>query len=168
MDTIGPAVRKIWADRPRPEKQIEIHDFGPVPSSPRLSIIIPIYGRWDFIEYQLALFAGDPEMREHELLYMIDDPKIFEAVLLYARNIQPMFDVPFRVLYGHDNFGYAGANNAAASVAPGSSCCCSTPTSCRRSPGGQAACWTRSQASTMPARPAFACSTTTARSNTPE
>ena len=119
MDTVGPAISRVWANRPRPDKQIEIHDFGPVPNEPRLSIIVPIYGRWDFIEYQLALFTGDPEMREHELLYMIDDPRIFEAVLLYVRNIQPMFDVPIRVLYGHDNFGFAGANNAGASVARG-------------------------------------------------
>ena len=80
MDTVGPAVRRSGRTGRGPKKQIEVHDFGPVPSDPRLSIIVPIYGRWDFIEYQLALFAGDPEMREHELLYMIDDPKIFEAV----------------------------------------------------------------------------------------
>ena len=167
MDTVGPAISQVWANRPRPDKQIEIHDFGPIPSEPRLSIIVPIYGRWDFIEYQLALFAGDPEMREHELLYMIDDPRIFEAVLLYARNIQPMFDVPFRVLYGHDNFGFAGANNAGASVARGELLLLLNSDVVPKEPGGRAGCWTPSQSSTTPAWPVCGCSTTTARSSTP-
>lgn len=119
MDTVGDAVRRVWDTRPKPAGNVEAFDFGPVPEDPKLSIIVPIYGRWDFIEYQLALFSRDPEMRQHELLYMIDDPEIFDTVMFYARASHPAFEVPFRIVYGHDNFGYAGANNAAASVARG-------------------------------------------------
>ena len=119
LDTVGDAVRRVWEARPKPTRNVEAFDFGPVPEDPKLSIIVPIYGRWDFIEYQLALFSRDPEMREHEILYMIDDPEIFDTVMFYARASHPAFEVPFRLVYGHENFGYAGANNAAASVARG-------------------------------------------------
>lgn len=119
MDRVGPAVEKIWDARPRYRGSTDTLDFGSVPDQPKLSIIVPIYGRWDFIEYQLALFANDPQMVEHELIYVIDDPAIFESVQLHMRSIEPLFEVPFRLHFEHENLGFAGANNAGARIARG-------------------------------------------------
>ncbi len=116
---IGPAVERLWRARARIEPRIDQYPFGPQPRAPELSIVVPIYGRWDFIEYQLALFRKDPDFQRHELLYVIDDPQIFEAVLLHMRNLYPLFEVPFRIVYAHENRGFAGANNVGAACASG-------------------------------------------------
>src|SRR5690606_14879901 len=117
---VGPAVEALWASRPRSSAQaIDDITIGDPPARPALSIIVPIYGRWDFIEYQLALFRGDAEMAHHELIYVIDDPRIYDTVLQYVRNIHPIFEVPLRLLYAHENRGFAGANNFGAVHARG-------------------------------------------------
>src|SRR5690606_33596792 len=54
---VGPAIEALWETRRRdPEQPVETLTVGTPPANPDLSIIVPIYGRWDFIEYQLALF----------------------------------------------------------------------------------------------------------------
>lgn len=116
---IGPAVESIWSRVDRARNPPRCLDFGPQPERPRLTVIVPIYGRWDFIEYQLNLFRLDSDFREHELLYVIDDPTIFDAVLNHSRGLYALWGLSFRIVTCGQNLGYAGANNLAAEVAKG-------------------------------------------------
>lgn len=117
---LGPAIDALWKARPAERPQGVLHWFGNAPAAPRLSILIPLYGRYDFVRYQLALFANDPAMRsEVELLYVVDDPAIHAQVLNLAEGIQPLFGLPFGVVTSRLNLGYAGANNLGARHARG-------------------------------------------------
>ncbi len=92
--------------------------FGTAPADPKISVIVPIYGRYDFIEYQLAHFAADPDFQDAiDLIYVIDDPRILFDVQVAAGEYADLFSVPFRVVTYDRNLGYAGANNVGFSQA---------------------------------------------------
>jgi len=116
---IGPAVSGVWQSRPTGKGEEVVLEFGTVPDRPEVSIIVPIYGRYDFIEHQLAQFVNDPAMRRNELLYVIDDPLIYDQVRLSCIEIARLYDFPFKVLYQKVNRGFSGANNFGAKHARG-------------------------------------------------
>ncbi|MBO6560813.1 MAG: glycosyltransferase [Nisaea sp.] len=95
-------------------------DFGPYLSRPEASIIVPLYGRWDFVEHQLLEFSADPAFGGYaELIYVIDDPSLVSPFLAAAQELHDLYGVPFSILWGHSNRGYSGANNLAAEKAKG-------------------------------------------------
>jgi GT2 family glycosyltransferase len=116
---VGPAVGALWASRRRPALPPASLHFGPPPKNPETSVVVPIYGRHDFIEFQLAQFANDPSMRGQELIYVIDDPAIYDQVRVNAIDLFGCYQVPFMLLYGHRNNGYAAATNLGAAGARG-------------------------------------------------
>ena len=128
---LGPAIERAWAARPSlalPSADpsaagtgaaLVRHNPHLAPERPRTSIIVPIYGRHDFIAHQLVHFAQDAEVRGSELIWVIDDPRLDAAVRRDAERLARLHDVAFTVLHLGRNLGYAGANNAAAAVAAG-------------------------------------------------
>nr|WP_300307179.1 glycosyltransferase [Halomonas sp.] len=96
---------------------IEVRQFGVVPEETTTSIIVPLYGRIDFMRHQLARFADDPDFRKVDLIYVVDDPSLIEAALSLAARYHWLFDIPFRVVWYDRNLGFAGANNVAAGFA---------------------------------------------------
>ncbi|NDY90909.1 glycosyltransferase [Ideonella livida] len=116
----GPALESLFRLRRRQDRpQVKAQYFGPAPVDPEVSIIVPLYGRWDFMEYQIAQFVHDPELRRHELIYYVDDPSIYDGIVQYWRSTWPLYELPFTLAYAGENLGFAGANNAAATVAKG-------------------------------------------------
>lgn len=102
------------ANRPVPQ----IHEFGKPPRKPWVSVIVPLYGRYDFMRHQLAQFCDDSDFASGvDLIYVVDDPEIETAALNLAARYQPLFEVPLRVVTYGENRGFAGANNAAAALA---------------------------------------------------
>ena len=116
---IGPAVGAAWAARSRLLRPQAIRHYGPAPSDPSISIIVPLYGRYDFAEYQMALFADDPEFRSVELIYVVDDPEILADFTNLCTDLYGMYQVPFVSISPGVNLGFAGANNFAAKMARG-------------------------------------------------
>jgi len=97
-----------------------IKDFGHLPDIPEVSIIVPLYRRFDFMEHQMLEFDRDPFIRSNaELIYVIDDPDIRQDVLNEADRLFRQFGFPFRVVSGMRNRGYSGANNLGAEHANG-------------------------------------------------
>jgi len=82
------------------------------PTSPDVSLIIPIYGRYDFIEYQLSQFVNDKDMMEYEIIYVIDDPRIRGEIEIVSSTYEKLYGIAFKVLHLERNTGFAGANNA--------------------------------------------------------
>lgn len=114
---LGPAISAI-APRPPPKpEQIEIIVFGTPPAAPRVSILVPLYGRYDFLRHQLAQFADDPDFQDVDLLYLVDDPHILNDTLELATVIAPLFGLPFRIAHAGANLGYAAINNLGARLA---------------------------------------------------
>jgi len=116
---MGPAVQMLNRSRllHRPETIVE--EYGRLPADPRYSVIVPLYGRMDFVEYQLALFSEHPAARDVEFIYVLDDPaKRREAQSLFA-SVYERFRVPFRAVLLDHNVGFAPANNIGLEYATG-------------------------------------------------
>ncbi|MFC0813015.1 glycosyltransferase family 2 protein [Paracoccus panacisoli] len=95
-------------------------DFGKPPKAPEVSVIVPLYRRFDFMEHQLLEFGRDPEFRRFcEVIYVIDDPLIEADVLAGAEYLHRLLDLPFTVISGRRNRGFSGANNLGAEYARG-------------------------------------------------
>lgn len=116
---LGASVEAIWQRRSSAPTGSDLRWFGTPPEAPAISLIVPLYGRYDFMRYQLALFANDPGLRGVELLYVVDDPRIYDPVLKMARDLQPLFGIPFATVHAGRNQGYAAANNLGARQARG-------------------------------------------------
>jgi GT2 family glycosyltransferase len=94
--------------------------FGDISEDCDISVIVPLYKRWDFVEHQLAAFSGDADFRSRiELLYVIDDPGLVEVLKREAALLYELYRVPFRIIWGGLNRGYSGANNFGAANASG-------------------------------------------------
>lgn len=95
-------------------------EFGSTLSRAKHSIIIPLYGRWDFVEFQLSEFSKDNTFKEStEILYVIDDPKIVTPLINGAENLFETYRIPFKIIWGNRNRGFSGANNLGAKHAKG-------------------------------------------------
>jgi len=108
---IGPALARAPFRRSR-DTISDLIRFAETPQAPEVSIIVPIYGRYDFVEYQLSQFANDPDFREWiELIYVLDDPGLTDGFCAYCADIAPIYEVPFGVVLSREHLGFAGANN---------------------------------------------------------
>jgi len=62
----GPAIKSMWSLRDDQPAGSELVSYNSdlAPKNPDVSLIIPIYGRYDFMEYQLSQFVNDKDMME--------------------------------------------------------------------------------------------------------
>lgn len=110
--------RRAYFDASGTEPEVQV--LGTPPSDPTLSLIIPLYNRWDFLEHQLLAFSRDPELLEStEILYVVDDPRILTAISNEVENLHQLYNVPFKLIWGHRNRGFSGANNLGVSISRG-------------------------------------------------
>jgi len=108
---LGPAIKAVTGDKDADVAEVMTRQFGAPPETAECSVIVPLYGRCDFMRFQLSQFADDPEFARCDLIYVIDEPRLVHEVLALASRFQPLFGVPFRVLWYDENRGFAGANN---------------------------------------------------------
>ena len=106
----GPAIASLNRQRLRTQPRIDRIDYGSPPDIPRTSIIVPLYGRMDFIEYQLAFFYRTLAP-DHELIYVLDDPDRKRELEALAAACYAKFSRSFTILMLSHNMGYAPANN---------------------------------------------------------
>lgn len=115
---LGPIIafsQSRWKHLPERVKHL-----GQAVANPRASIIVPLYGRADFVEHQLVEFARDPWIRKHaELIYVLDDPKLVDTFSQQAESLHRLYQQPFSWIWGSVNRGYSGANNLGAEHARG-------------------------------------------------
>lgn len=95
-----------------------VRQLGCAVQKPIVSIIIPLYGRYDFVEQQVLQFCKDEWIREKaEIIYVVDDPNIVEQFAKQAEFIYRLYKLPFKWVWGHMNRGFAAANNLGAMLA---------------------------------------------------
>ena len=119
MDHVVPAVSLIQERLEAAAKIERVWQYGEPPQTPTVSIVVPLYGRIDFLEHQLAQFVHDPEMREADLIYVLDSPELAAALENAAGQLFELYGLPFRVAVLSQNGGYSVANNRGASLAEG-------------------------------------------------
>ncbi len=120
---VGPALAGLNRERLSSNVGDETFEFGAPHAAPVCSVIVPLYGRIDFMEYQLALFSREPLNSAHEFLYVLDDPNVKAPLLALAETCFARFGLPFRILALDRNVGYAPANNAGLRHARGQYVC---------------------------------------------
>lgn len=96
-----------------------VMQFGELNKTPIVSIIIPIFGRYDFVQHQLLAFSNDSDMQNHEIIYVLDDPRIEREFNIACHGVFNTFSHPFKTIYAGKNLGFAGANNLGATIAKG-------------------------------------------------
>ena len=105
--------QRRWNELPVRTKQL-----GPRPDEPLVSVVIPLYGRIDFVEHQLIEFTADSWFSRHaELIYVLDDPRIVDSFSEQAETLHRLYKVSFRWVWGNTNRGFSGANNLGATFA---------------------------------------------------
>jgi GT2 family glycosyltransferase len=119
MDHVVPAVSLIQQRLEEAAKIVSVRQYGEPPEAPAVSIVVPLYGRIDFLEHQLAQFVHDPELREADLIYVLDSPELAAALESVAGQLFELYGLPFRVVVLSQNGGYSVANNRGASLAQG-------------------------------------------------
>jgi GT2 family glycosyltransferase len=94
--------------------------YGDPPSSPEVSIVIPLYKRLDFIEHQFLQFSTDPDFAAAELVYVLDSVEQKDELATKMRELFTLYGLPFKVVNLTAGAGFAGANRHGinASVAP--------------------------------------------------
>jgi GT2 family glycosyltransferase len=121
-NVVGPAIQSINQFRLRGKVDYTVMNFGEPPERPKSSIIVPLYGRIDFMEYQLAFFSRTLS-RDHELIYVLDDPSQLRPTEHLAASCLARFQHPFVLVAMSENLGYAPANNVGLEVARGEYIC---------------------------------------------
>jgi len=115
LDAVNQHQKHVWEC-----EHVDWHDFGPTLEQPRASVVVPLYGRFDFVEHQMLEWVKDLAVgTEIELIYVVDDPNIAEAMFHEAIMLYRMYKVPFRVAISGHNRGFSAANNLGASQARG-------------------------------------------------
>lgn len=97
-------------------------EFGDLPAAPRYSVIIPLFGRIDWMSYQCALFS-EHGLPGTELIYVLDDPPRKAGAIALALSCWRRFGLPIRLVTMPVNLGYAPANNAGLAEACGEYVC---------------------------------------------
>jgi GT2 family glycosyltransferase len=120
--TIGPAVEAMNLARLRHPRPADELLFGTPPLAPEVSVVVPLHGRVDFMEMQLALFSARPDPRA-ELIYVLDDPRRREEAERLALAAEARFGLSFRLMLLDRNWGFAPACNEGARRARGRHLC---------------------------------------------
>ena len=96
-----------------------IDQHGEPPAAPEVSIIVPLYRRTEFLEYQLAQFVHDPQIAASDLIYVLDSPDDAAQLRTSAGQLFELYGVPFRLVTLTGNGGFSAVNNLGASLARG-------------------------------------------------
>lgn len=105
--------QRNWEDAP-----ITVRQLGTALESPDLSIVVPLYGRYDFVESQMLEWVRDPDLlRRAELIYVVDDAALMPQFASSMEELHRLYRVPVRWVFGGINRGFSGANNLGAAHA---------------------------------------------------
>lgn len=117
---VGPAVEMLNRSRLTKRPEVEVVRYGRQPPGQRFSVIVPLYGRVDFIEYQMALFSRQRPNAGTEYVYVLDDPSRQQEVQFLCASVYARFGVPMTLLLLDRNVGFAPACNIGLAHASGS------------------------------------------------
>ncbi len=110
-------LKELYVNNSKPT--VKKYTFGLQVEKPVTTVIVPLYGRYDFMRYQISNFSRFSTLENRELIYIVDDPTIAKGVLALARELDVIFKVSFTVLILDMNIGYGPANNMAVEYAKG-------------------------------------------------
>ena len=90
-----------------------IRAYGSQTTRPKCAVVVPLYGRHDFMLNQLLAFSDDPDfVAAVELIYVIDDHRLVSPVAVDAPMFEANFGVPFQTIWSGENRGFAGSHES--------------------------------------------------------
>lgn len=97
-----------WTD-----KIDEFSTYGHASNKETITIVVPLYRRWDFVLGQLASFMCDPLFTtgQAEVLYVVDDPDIIVEFISWCTNQAHNYPFAISVATLSFNMGFAMASN---------------------------------------------------------
>ena len=107
---VHPAISRLQRQIADCVRVRSVRDYGSVPASAVVSVVVPLYGRVDFVEHQLAEYVHDPELREAEIVYVLDSPELARELQTRATQLHELYRLPFRVVELERSSGFASAN----------------------------------------------------------
>jgi hypothetical protein len=107
---LGPPIMGLNRRRLARVTEAEEVVFGTPPMAPRLSVVIPLYGRLDFLRYQLAMFSRGG-LEGDEIVYVLDEPSKKDVLLALCHATFGSFGIPFRVVLPAENRGFGPVSN---------------------------------------------------------
>jgi len=114
------SLQKRWLAREPRGAEVWEKTYGAPLSAPEISIIVPVYGRYNFFQNQIVALCQDPEVqRRCEIIYVMDDPKLAEPFAEHAAFLARLWGGAFRLIGNGCNNGFSGANNLGVSAARG-------------------------------------------------
>jgi len=119
---LGPPVIGINRDRLDRRGAPAVMALGTLPAAPRVSVVVPLYGRLDFMMYQMALIS-EAGLPADELVYVLDQPDRRTEFLDLARSCHRRYATPARLVLPPENLGFAGASNAGMIASAGDYVC---------------------------------------------
>ena len=94
--------------------------IGAPVENPLVSIIIPLYRVLEFLPFQIAAFASDPQILFRcELIYILDSPEQADVVEHLLTGLHLVYGIPITLAVMSRNGGFSIANNRAVSLARG-------------------------------------------------
>jgi len=108
---IQPALEILWEQRLQLPPSVRSITIGNPPEKPEISLIIPLYGRCDFVLHHMAHFSGDEDFSKTEVVYVLDDPALEDQLVHLCRENATLFNASFKILIPESNLGFANANN---------------------------------------------------------
>ncbi|WP_156347327.1 MULTISPECIES: glycosyltransferase [unclassified Sphingomonas] len=119
---LGPPVVGMNRERIAASGTPVVMALGTLSPRPRCSVVVPLYGRLDFMMYQMALLS-EAGLEEDELVYVLDQPERKTEFLNLARSCHRRFALPARLVLPPENLGFAGASNAGMTAGVGDYVC---------------------------------------------
>ncbi|EJN02783.1 glycosyltransferase family 2 protein [Phyllobacterium sp. YR531] len=117
---LAPALREVEQKIGKTVRIADVKDYGVMPESPLVSIVIPLYRNLDFLRFQLSAMATDPWLVENaEVIFVLDSPEIQDDTEHMLGGLHILHDLPMKLAIMNRNGGYARACNAGASFATG-------------------------------------------------
>ena len=120
---VAPAVERLheahlarYPTSGRVQAQVRV---GPPVAEPRASVIVPLYRNLNFLGFQQAAFACDPQFADVEVIYVLDSPEQAEFLEGRLRGEQLIYGRPTTMVVHVANLGFAAAVNTGARVARG-------------------------------------------------
>lgn len=122
--TYAKQIKDVWSHHieARSHEDFEHYFFCGRSKRPDVSILIPLYGRIDFMEFQLHWFfhhakGVDGSRYTYQIIYCLDDPANRDNLLRMANKCAMLYGIPFEIIINAANLGYAASNNVAAKYA---------------------------------------------------
>lgn len=88
--------------------------FGPAQPRPRVSVIVPLYGKIEYFFLQSALFSDAPGIEAYEFIYVLNSPELADTLLAEARSAERLYGLSQTILLLGGNAGFAAACNLGA------------------------------------------------------